>query len=358
MERARPLEQSDAADAGSRALPHRLALLAAAGTLLLISAGLRATGQVPQALTGSAGSMTRYESLRAHVDLAGPSDVVAIGSSVIRSGVAPQVVASALEETLPGGRRLRVFNFGVAGHNVLTYPFLVGLVEGVDRPRVFVMHVGPRVIDPGVEHLEEWAEVVRTSAYGQAILDPYRLRGRIDRWLLDHFTLRSYAPTLRAELLGEQVAARPGRKPRKRGGLDPQRGFRRAPRKELNAKRTERQREIVAAWRTDPRYARALDAAVARARGAGARVLLVDSPRSGRLLELMEDPQRSRAGTRRFMDDARRRLGIEVAYAPPGLVDDEDFADFSHLLPSGAESYSRWLAGELARRFPELSAPR
>jgi hypothetical protein len=306
-------------------------------------------GTAPATLTGHDDSMTKYESLREHVRRDGPDDVVAIGSSVFRRGVIPGVVSRRMASLLRPARAPRVFNFGVPGHNVATYPMLVKLVIGVDRPQLLVLLVTPRAIDASARHLPEWAEIALGSPYGLALEDPLPVRGDLRRLLLDHWSFLTYAPTLRAGLLGEE-----SEEPRERGVYDPNRGFAASPAREIGPRMRHHQGEIVREWETSPAFASALDRAVERARAAGARVLLVDAPLRAELLALMDDPERNVGGLRRFLEEASSRLGVQVAYAPPGLVPDDEFADLTHFLPVGAEKYSRWLGAEIARRYPDL----
>ena len=90
---------------------------------------------------------------------------------------------------------------------------------------------------------------------------------------------------------------------------------------------------------------------MALARAVGARVLLVDAPLRQGLLDLADDPEESRAGLRTILNAAGRRLGVETAFVPPGLVPDDDFADLTHLLPAGAVRYSRWLGEAIAVHY-------
>lgn len=332
---------------------HALALATALIALLAVGPLLRATGAVPATLTGHDESMTRYESLRAHVARDGPDDVMVIGPSVIRRGVVPRVVSSVIAERLGTLEPPRVFNFGVAGHNVRTYPFLVDLVTGVDRPRIVVLHVEPRAIDPDVSRAEDWAKIVLDSPYGAASEDRLRLRGALRRWLLDHWFLSAYAPTLRGRLLGE-----PAREPREPGGYDPERGYLARDPKEVTPENAAERQRFVESWRTDASFARALDRAVGRARDRGSRVLLVDAPINPALRRLMRDPEVNLGGLRAFLDDAGRRLDVPVAHAPRDLVPADEYADLTHLSPAGAERYSRWLGEAIVPHYPASDSPR
>jgi hypothetical protein len=297
--------------------------------------------------------MSKYESLRATVAHDGPDDVVVIGSSVIRRGVIPDVVAGVLEQELEAAHALRVFNYGVPGHNVLTYPMLVGLITGVDRPRLLVLSITARSIDANVGHLADWAEIALGSPYGRAVEDTYVLRGRLHRFLLDHWLLPTYAPSLRSRLVGERRG-----EARERGRYAADRGYIPARMREITPRMLERQSEIASEWDTNSAFQRALDRAVARAQRAGSEVLLVDAPIRPRMVELMRDPERNLGGLRRFLCEARVRLGVDVALTPEGLVPDEEFADLTHLLPEGAGAYSRWLGHVIARHYPDLRVAR
>jgi hypothetical protein len=324
-------------------------LAVAAATVVAIGLAFDLSGVVPASLMGQNVSMDKYEILRAQVPRDGPNDVLVIGSSAILRGVIPAAMAEELAVRLDAERKPRVFNFGVPGHDVLTYPTLVKLVLGVDRPGLFVFHVAPRSIDATAEHLDRWTGMVLESPYGRALEDEYRLRGWLSRLMLDHWFLRGYAPTLRARLLGEPL------EPRHQGrGYDPWRGYSPAPQREVAPKELEFQRSVVRDWSTAPRFANALDRAVERARAAGAGVLLVDAPMGRTLRSLMEDPERNLGGVRDFLDSAAQRLDASVAHVPENLVGEDDFADLTHMTPSGAEVYSRWLAAEIATLHPDL----
>jgi hypothetical protein len=334
---------------GIGAAPPVFSLAVAAATVATIGLALDLSGVVPASLLGQNVSMDKYEILRAQVPRDGPNDVLVIGSSAILRGVIPAAMAEELAVRLDAERKPRVFNFGIPGHNVLTYPMLVKLVLGVDRPGLFVFHVAPRSIDATAEHLDRWTRMVLESPYGRALEDAYRPRGWLSRLLLDHWFLRGYAPTLRARLLGEPLEPR-----HQRRGYDRWRGYAPAPRSKTTPKALAAQRAIVRDWSTAPRFANALDRAVERARAVGADVLLVDAPMGRTLRSLMKDPERNMGGVRDFLDSAAQRLDVSVAHVPENLVGEDDFADLTHLTPSGAEVYSRWLAAEIARSPADL----
>jgi hypothetical protein len=312
-------------------------------TIAAVTVGIVVSAVAPAALTGHIDSTTRYESLREQVRRDGPNDVVVIGDSMIHGGVIPRVVSAGLRLPAADARAPRVFNFGIAGHGVLTYPLLVELVLRADRPKIFVFRIAPRGVDATAAENNRWADVVGDSSYADALLDPFRLRGSIAAWLLDHWALRNRGPALRALALGLPRDAK-----RLRGEYDPDRGYRPRPDRVVNAKMRAHHRAIVQVWSTSPRYDAALDVAVQRVVGTGADVLLVDAPLRGALRELMRDPDRNVEGTRQFMVRAAERLHVRAAFTPPGLVADKDFADLTHLGPRGADRYSRWLAVEIA----------
>jgi len=85
-------------------------------------------------------------------------------------------------------------------------------------------------------------------------------------------------------------------------------------------------------------------------RATGAEVMLVDAPGSRLMRSLMVDPERNREGAQRFMEDARDRLGVALAWAPEGLVPEEEYADLAHYTRDGAalnlspEPVSNWTA--------------
>ena len=322
---------------------HILALSAALLTVAVVTLLVSVSGVVPAALTGHVDSATRYESLRVQVRRDGSNDVVVIGASMIHGGVIPSVVSEGLRGLDGDARAPRVFNFGIAGHNVLTYPLLVELVLRVDRPKLFVFRIAPRGVDATAVENNRWADVVGASAYSLALLDPFRLRGSIAAWLLDHWALRNRGPTLRALALGLPLDAE-----RLRGEYDPERGYRARPERVVNERMRAHHRAIVQVWATSSRYDAALDLAVQTAKRAGAEVLLVDAPLRGALRDLMRDADRNVEGTRRFVLRAAERLRVGAAFSPPGLVTDDDFADLTHLRHSGAVAYSRWLATAIA----------
>ena len=215
---------------------------------------------------------------------------------------------------------------------------LVDLVLAVDRPRAFVFRISPRATDSTAAENNRWADIVLESAYAKALLDPLPPRGRIARWLLDHAALRNRAPHLRSRLIGEGALPE-----RASGAMDPERGYRSREPRVLNQRMRDHQRAIVRDWRTAPAYADALDTAIGAAQSAGARVLLVDAPQRGALLELMASPERNLQGGRRTLQAAAERTGAASAFVPPDLVSDRDFADYTHLL-----------AGAIARELPDF----
>ena len=323
--------------------------LALAALLVIVSNEvLDRSGWPAAVLTGHPDSMTRYESLRAQVAAEGASDVVVIGAAMIHGGVIPSVVAEELSRQRDGAL-VRVFNFGIAGHNALTFPMLVELVLAVDRPRAFVFRISPRATDSTAAENNRWADIVLESAYAKALLDPLPPRGRIARWLLDHAALRNRAPHLRLRLIGEGALPE-----RASGAMDPERGYRSREPRVLNQRMRDHQRAIVRDWRTAPAYADALDTAIGAAQSAGARVLLVAAPQRSALLELMASPERNLQGGRRTFQAAAERTGAASAFVPPDLVSDRDFADYTHLLPEAAAVYSHWLAGAIARELPDF----
>lgn len=333
----------------TRSMRHPLRALALGAAVFCGAAALLGTlGIAPAPLTGQHDTMRSYRLLRETVAEEGPDDVLTIGSSVCQRGVVPSAVAATLAEKLAAARPPRVFNFGAPGHNVLTYPTLVELALQVERPRVVVFLITPRGLDASADRINRWTEFVATSPYAEALEDPWRLRGRIYRAWLDHSPLARYGPTLRARLTGEIASVRG--KP----GPEPERGYLPIEAVEIRPAMLERQREVVAEWKSSPEFTAALDRAVAAARGAGARVLLVDAPLSPSIRSLMRDPARNIGGNRRFLEDAHERLGVAIAFAPENLVAQDEYADLVHFVRSGAERYSRWLGGEIARSFPNL----
>lgn len=333
-----------------RALPHVLALAAALVTVLAVSIAFERSDAVPATLTGHNVSMLKYEMLREHVRQDGPSDVMVVGSSAVLSGVVPYAISMRLALRMDSGRRPRVYNFGVPGHSVLTYPFLVKLILATgDRPRLVVFQLSPRSIDSTANELLEWATTVESSPYARALDDDFRLRGRLSRFLLDHWFLRSYAPTLRGQLVGKPLPPRVSR-----GTWNPGRGYYPSAERDPIALTRSHQRQLVAEWQTDTRFSDALDAAVEQARAAGADVMLVDFPMSKRLRSLMNHPRRNLRGLDDFVEAAARRLEVPVARVPHNLAGRNDFADLTHLTTGSAQRYSRWLAARIAQEFPDL----
>jgi hypothetical protein len=322
----------------------------AIGLLLLALSGpglaLVGVGEAP--ITGHHASMLEQDSLRESVARDGFDDVVAIGSSITLFGVDPMALSSALGDRLEARRAPRAFTFGMPGHNVLTYPLLVELVLAVDRPQVLVLLVAPRSIDASAEAVVASAQTVLDSPYARAIDDPLRLRGRIHRMLLDHSALARRAGTVRGWLSGEIESWRPEPYPvGERGHLS-------VRLRAIDDEMLRAQRQIVRSWHTTSEYAAALDRAVGRAHEAGCEILIADAPRRRRLVSLMRDPSVNIGNTHRFMNEARERLGVAVAFVPDGLVSDSDFGDLTHLLPAGAERYSHWLAEQIANHYPDL----
>jgi hypothetical protein len=343
-------QRGQPSDRKARARPHVLALAAALGTVLAIGIAFERSGAVPATLTGHNISMLKYEMLREHVRIDGPNDVLVIGSSAVLSGVVPYAMEARLALRLDSQRRPRVYNFGVQGHNVLTYPFLVKLVlASGDRPRLFVFQLSPRAIDSTAKELLDWAATVEASPYAQALEDEYRLRGRLSQFLLDSWFLRTYAPTLRAQLVGTRLSGRSTR-----GEWNEGKGFFPSPERDPVAMTRFHQYLLVGNWGTDARFSDALDLAVARARAAGGEVLLIDFPMNPRLQALMKDRQRNLRGLDEYIDAAAQRLDVRVARVPRRLTSRSDFADLTHLTHESALEYSRWLAAEIARDYPEL----
>jgi hypothetical protein len=326
-----------------------LSLAAAAAVLAGLSVLVERLQFAPSGLTANDVSLRKYESLREHARREGPSDLVFVGSSLSYRGIDPAVVRAALSSGAAPAREPRVYNFAVWGHGSPTYPVLTGLLLRADRPRVVAVELGHRAIEATPGKGQASTQRVLESAYGRTFSDPIAARGQLRRWLLDHWSLWSCAPRLRALLVGGRFETMA------RGGLDPARGFLAPAAASEGELGHEHRRGLL--WQTSARHLEGVERAVRMAQAAGAEVVLYGVPVRAPSLELLVNPDDPLPALRSITREMAARLDVQVIQLPDPIWGDHQFADLDHLNQSGAAAWSRTLGAALAALYPELRSP-
>lgn len=325
----------------------RWSILTALATLLLLSAVTAQLPMVPSYLTGSRNSLIKYASFREQVREAGPIEVVIIGASPVAGGVDPEALGEALASNLGRSTPVRAYNFGVGAHGVLTYPFTVGLIQGVARPELYVFVLTPFALNAEVRTWMDQVAMIHDSPYQKAVGDTVRLRGELRRWALDHWRLAALAPALRAWVVD-------GTAPESEyAAIYTPKGFHAFEDVESAPKLVEDVKRVLRIWRTTPEMFQALADAVARIRQKGGQVLIAEGPLRPDMRGAMTEPGRTHRDFQALMRRIGADYGVPVALLPVDTFDAENFAEHLHLNPESARANSRWLADQIAGRFGE-----
>ena len=245
---------------------------------------------------------------------------------------------------------VNVYNFGLGGHEVLTFPFMMELIGGIEEPRLYVYIVTPFTFNYRTKFMRQRARQVSRSPYGKALLDDVRWRGKVHRFTLDHWRLVSMAPALRKWIVEWKYPAE------ELPGFYSPLGFHPFGAEEVHRDLIDGLLTDLSRFRSDRSLENALREAVEMARAQGAEVLLAEAPLRPDMRDTMTRPGGTYLDFRGLVEGLAAELDIQVAFLP---LDDEDYAredfvDGLHLTPEKAAYYARWLARQIAARYPEL----
>jgi hypothetical protein len=300
-----------------------------------------------QLLPPSVGSPSRpfeiqLARLNAFVRREGGPDCVFVGSSLVLTGVDPEVFDAAYERR--AGRRIRCFNLGVPGMSASDVGALAGILLEDYEPSLIVYGAtfrdfSTRVAGPGLKALA-WVQY-RNGSWSA------------DGWLIDHSDAYRYYLTYRDWMDREQ------RRLMSRPFSTADNGFwRHAPRtapvtleQQLDNVKDDfstLMRDGIAAT-----HLAGLDAFL-RLRKRGLRTIVVEMPGPTALAAWL----RRRDDYRRFITRIRRETQRHGApfwanrkKVPRKLIPDGGWNDLYHMNTTGAEIFSRWLGDAIAGAF-------
>ena len=269
----------------------------------------------------------------------GGVDCIFVGSSLVLTGVDPEVFDAAYERR--AGRRLRCFNLGVPGMSASDVGALAAILLEDYAPSLVVYGTtfrdfSARVEGPGLKTLT-WVR------YRNGVWDA-------DGWLIDHSDAYRYYLTYRDWTDGEQrrLMSRPF--PTADDGF-----WRHAPRTApvtLEQQLASVEDDLAALMRDGiaATHLSGLDAFL-RLREHGLRTIVVEMPGPAAIRAWL----RRRDDYRRFVTRIRRETQRHGApfwanrkQVPQKLIPDEGWNDLYHMNTSGADTFSGWLGDAVA----------
>ncbi|HOX43911.1 MAG TPA: hypothetical protein PK668_09935 [Myxococcota bacterium] len=324
------------------------ALGAAALALLLLELGVRLLPE--QAVLPYEPGEVEYAAVEAHLRLAGPAEVVVLGSSRAREALSVPLLGELLGEAL--GRAPRVESYAVGGATAVEVEAILGMLLRRGRPRLIVYGLSPRQLwgEPTYAQaarfwdLDDWR--ADWQAHGPAALGrlPELVRGGL-RAVSRLFLCRERAAEAVRELFGAPRLRNPVL-----GG--PSEWHQRGPTLAMLGREVSeaRVRWYVSQLLQDGRYPfsqakrEALARVLARCRAAGVELVLVELPLADVLWRFK--PAGTRETFLRVVGEEAARAGLPfVRLDELGLaLGPDEFLDQSHLNLRGAERLTRALA--------------
>ena len=313
----------------------------------VVELSARTAGVRTRLLPPSVGSPSRpfeiqLARLDAFVRREGAPDCVFVGSSLVLTGIDPEVFDAAYERR--AGHRSRCFNLGVPGMSASDVGALAGIVLDDYEPSLIVYGAtfrdfSTRVEGPGLGALA-WVRYRRGAWSAEG-------------WLIDHSDAYRYYLTYRDWMDPEQ------RRLMSRPFATADDGFWRQPPRAVPVTLEEQLENVkgdlsmlmhdgIAAT-----HLAGLDAFL-RLRERGLRTIVVEMPGPTAISEWL----RRRDDYRRFVARIRRETRGHGApfwanrkQVPRRLVADGGWNDLLHMNTTGAEIFSRWLGDAIARAF-------
>jgi hypothetical protein len=279
--------------------------------------------------------LARFETwVRRH----GRPDCVFLGSSLVLTGIEPDVFAAAFERA--GGDRIRCFNLAVPGMTASDTRALAAIVAQDYRPWLLVYGTSFRdfnaaVTGPGLNRLP-WVQ------YRRGHISP-------EGWLVDrsrayryYLTYRGWSDVTERRHMSRQF-------PGADNGFWPGPSAPAASDESLAGARSIIEREIP----PDRIAARHLGAfrELLAMQAEGPQILVVEMPGSAALAEHVSRSDAYRRFRARLQREARRGHATlwEVATTiPAGVLPADGWRDAFHMSTSGAEALSRWLGARVA----------
>jgi len=280
-------------------------------------------------------------------ELAPPADVVIVGCSYTAFGIDPEVVDA---EARRLGEEVRSVNLGFGGAVSLTSTRLCELLFADGRaPRVIYYELSPGILNTrlpslryGVGQIGGWREAAllwRVSPEDRSTAILSQTLAGFDQWndiraLVE--CLREGAPLFRPKYRRSE-----------RGWLAWTAGD--GAREETIAREVAKRNGYWGEYAVDDFAMDALARVVGLATEHGSQVRFFEMPMSRAWSQVLRaDVERTYAAALNEM----RAAGLgEIWRAPAGLIDDADFFDADHLLPGGAEKFSRALARDLVEQL-------